>query len=451
MRFGRLMRSAALLAVAPVAVAGLAASPANAHGTLGDPISRVAACYAEGPENPRSEMCVRLVEENGTQPLYDWHEVNIANADGQHREIIPDGRLCSAGRDKYSALDNPGDWASTAVTSLPSGGDHTFEYTAAVPHAGYIEYYVTTDDWDPSTPLTWDELEPEPFAVDDQPVAENGSYTMTARLPQKSGQHLIYTIWQRTDSPEAFYTCSDVTFGGSSAEVTRAAADTEPFTADEAAYEDLDHLGADLVDPDRVGRAGGPGRGAGHDDHEVIAMVLGAILGFAGRPEEPNVANIHETLQNALECIGRDPRKDRIRLILNIPPNACVRMRPLALQQVLMNLILNAQAALRPRGGMICITVEELAEGLTKLVVADNGPGIAKELATKVFEPFVTGKTIAKPRNANEKPTGTGLGLAICRRIIEAHGGKVRVESEMGRGTTFLLTLPQARGEAGRE
>jgi chitin-binding protein len=241
MRFGRLMRSAAVLAVAPVAVAGLAVSPANAHGTLGDPVSRIAACYAEGPESPQSQMCIRLVEENGTQPLYDWHEVNIANADGQHREIIPDGQLCSAGRDKYSALDNPGDWASTAVTSLPSGGDHTFEYTAAVPHAGYIEYYVTTDDWDPSTPLTWAELESEPFAVDDQPVAENGDYTMTAELPEKSGQHLIYTIWQRTDSPEAFYSCSDVTFGGENAAVARAAEETEAFEADPAAHADIDH------------------------------------------------------------------------------------------------------------------------------------------------------------------------------------------------------------------
>ena len=241
MRFGRLARSAAVLVAAPIAIAGLTATPANAHGTLGDPISRIAACYQEGPENPQSEMCVRLVEENGTQPLYDWHEVSLGQAAGQHREIIPDGRLCSAGRDKYSALDNPGDWASTAITSLPSGTDHTFEYTAAVPHVGYIEYYVTTDDWDPETPLTWDELESEPFAVDDRPVAVDGKYTMTARLPEKSGQHLIYTIWQRTDSPEAFYSCSDVTFGGQSAEVTTAAARTTAFSVDPAAYEDLDH------------------------------------------------------------------------------------------------------------------------------------------------------------------------------------------------------------------
>ncbi|SIO84229.1 lytic polysaccharide monooxygenase [Nocardiopsis sp. JB363] len=241
MRFGRLARSAAVLVAAPIAVTGLVAAPAQAHGTLGDPISRIAACYAEGPESPRSEMCVRLVEENGTQPLYDWHEVNIANADGQHREIIPDGQLCSAGRDKYSALDNPGDWASTAVTELPSGSEYTFDYTAAVPHAGYIEYYVTTDGWDPSTPLTWGDLEAEPFAVDDQPVAEDGSYTMTAQLPEKSGRHLIYTVWQRTDSPEAFYSCSDVTFGGEGDAVNTAVEETEAFSVDPAAHEDLDH------------------------------------------------------------------------------------------------------------------------------------------------------------------------------------------------------------------
>lgn len=104
---------------------------------------------------------------------------------------------------------------------------------------------MTTDDWDPNTPLTWDELEPEPFAVDDQPVAEAGGYTMTARLPQKSGQHLIYTIWQRTDSPEAFYSCSDVTFGGEGDEVTTAAEETEAFTVDPAAQEEMDHAHAD--------------------------------------------------------------------------------------------------------------------------------------------------------------------------------------------------------------
>lgn len=240
----RFLRSAAALTAAPVVLAGLAAAPAGAHGTLGNPISRVASCYQEGPERVSSEMCVRLVRENGTQPLYDWHEVNLADADGRHREIIPDGRLCSAGRDKYSALDNPGAWQNTA---LPAGGsEFTFEYTAAVPHRGYIEYYVTRDGWDPNAPLAWDDLEPEPFAVHDQPVAENGVYSYTATLPEKSGQHLIYTIWQRTDSPEAFYTCSDVTFGGGAATAPVSNSDGEENGGFEVGEEDLaavDHDG----------------------------------------------------------------------------------------------------------------------------------------------------------------------------------------------------------------
>jgi chitin-binding protein len=217
MEFGRALRSAAVLAAAPVMIAGLAAAPASAHGTLGNPISRIAACFEEGPESPRSEACRQLVAENGTQPLYDWNEVNIADAAGRHREIIPDGELCSAGRDKYSGLDRPGEWRSTA---LPSGGEFTFEYTVTAPHRGAIEYYVTTDDWDPTTPLTWDELEPEPFLTHQDPVAADGVYSITGDLPAKSGRHMIYTIWQRSDSPEAFYTCSDVTFGPAGAATT---------------------------------------------------------------------------------------------------------------------------------------------------------------------------------------------------------------------------------------
>ena len=228
MRSGRILRSAAVLTAAPVAVAGLAMAPASAHGTLGNPISRIAACFEEGPENPQSEACRQLVAENGTQPLYDWNEVNIADAAGRHQEVIPDGELCSAGRDKYSGLDNPGEWRST---EMPSGGEFTFEYSVTAPHRGAIEYYVTTDDWDPTTPLTWAELEPEPFAVHQDPVAENGTYSITADLPQKSGQHLVYTIWQRSDSPEAFYTCSDVTFGAGGTPTTTGAADDGGFEA----------------------------------------------------------------------------------------------------------------------------------------------------------------------------------------------------------------------------
>lgn len=265
MRFGRVLRSAAVFTAVPVAVTGLATAPASAHGTLGNPVSRIAACFEEGPENPRSEVCRRLVAENGTQPLYDWNEVNIADAAGRHQEIIPDGRLCSAGRDKYSGLDDPGEWRST---QMPSGGEFSFEYSVTAPHRGAIEYYVTTDDWDPTTPLTWAELEPEPFAVHQDPVAENGTYSITADLPQKSGQHLIYTIWQRSDSPEAFYTCSDVTFGaGGTAAPAETAGDDgfeapaaeEGHGADHAAEDTTADSGAESGAPDEEGTDGADG------------------------------------------------------------------------------------------------------------------------------------------------------------------------------------------------
>ncbi|MBB6173447.1 chitin-binding protein [Nocardiopsis mwathae] len=236
MTLGRPIRTAALLAGIPLAAALLTAAPAGAHGSMGEPISRVAACYQEGPENPQSDVCKRLVEQNGTQPLYDWHEVNIANADGRHREIIPDGQLCSAGRAKYSALDTPGAWHTT---TLPTSGTHTFAYTAAVPHRGYFELYVTKDGWDQSKRPGWGDLEPEPFLRVDRPRVRNGMYHLTGELPQgKSGQHLIYAIWQRTDSPEAFYSCSDVDFGGTGASAAAFEATEEDYgdAAEHAAH-----------------------------------------------------------------------------------------------------------------------------------------------------------------------------------------------------------------------
>ncbi|MDK1475673.1 lytic polysaccharide monooxygenase [Streptomyces sp. 549] len=202
----------AALGVAPLALTGLTASPAAAHGSMSDPVSRVAACFAEGPESPKSAACKAAVAASGTQAFYDWNEVNIGDAAGRHRQIIPDGKLCSAGRDKYKGLDLPrADWPASSLNS----GAHTFQYKATAPHKGSFELYITKDGYDPGKPLTWADLETTPFAKVADPQLQNGAYVFQGTVPQKSGRHLIYSIWQRSDSPEAFYTCSDVTFGGS--------------------------------------------------------------------------------------------------------------------------------------------------------------------------------------------------------------------------------------------
>ncbi|KQX54991.1 MULTISPECIES: lytic polysaccharide monooxygenase [unclassified Streptomyces] len=202
--------AAVALATGALALSGLASSPAFAHGSMTDPVSRVSACYAEGPEAPKSAACKAAVAASGAQAFYDWNAVNIANAAGQHRRLIPDGKLCSAGNDKYRGLDLArADWPASPMAS----GAHTFRYKGTAPHRGSFALYVTKDGYDPSKPLKWSDLEEKPFATVTDPGMQNGDYVFQGTVPKKSGRHLIYSIWQRSDSPEAFYTCSDVVFG----------------------------------------------------------------------------------------------------------------------------------------------------------------------------------------------------------------------------------------------
>jgi chitin-binding protein len=203
----------AALAGVPLLLALTLVGTASAHGTMSMPPSRTYVCFLEGPETPDSAACQAAIALGGTQPVYDWNEVNLANAAGRHRELIPDGELCSAGRDKYRGFDLArADWPATA---LPAGGAFTFRYRATAPHVGTFELYVTRDGYQPTEPLGWDDLEPAPFLTATNPTLVDGAYVMTGQLPAgKTGRHLIYSIWQRSDSPEAFYTCSDVTFGG---------------------------------------------------------------------------------------------------------------------------------------------------------------------------------------------------------------------------------------------
>ncbi|MFF5706313.1 lytic polysaccharide monooxygenase [Streptomyces sp. NPDC012794] len=214
--------------LAPLAVAAYAAVPAAAHGSMTDPVSRVAACYAEGPEAPKSAACRAAVAAAGPQAFYDWNGVNIADAGGRSRSLIPDGQLCSAGHAKYKGLDLArADWPATPMAS----GAHTFRYKGTAPHRGSFELYVTKDGYDPSKPLKWSDLEPAPFAKATDPGMQNGDYVFSGTVPKKTGRHLIYSVWQRSDSPEAFYTCSDVVFGKDGGGKQDPAPGTRPGTA----------------------------------------------------------------------------------------------------------------------------------------------------------------------------------------------------------------------------
>lgn len=212
MRARRAAAAAALLCALPALAVVLVNGTAASHGTMTTPVSRVYRCYLEGPESPDSAACQAAVAAGGTQPLYDWNEINLANAAGQHRSLIPDGKLCSAGRSKYAGFDlGRADWQTTA---MPTSGSYTFKIRATAPHVGTWQLYVTKNGYNPATPLRWSDLESTPFLTAVNPVVADGYYSLTGQLPSgRTGRHLIYMIWQRSDSTEAFYSCSDVTFG----------------------------------------------------------------------------------------------------------------------------------------------------------------------------------------------------------------------------------------------
>jgi hypothetical protein len=100
------------------------------------------------------------------------------------------------------------------------------------------------------------------------------------------------------------------------------------------------------------------------------------------------------------------------------------------LRQLFMNLIINSIEAMETHG-QVCINLKVNADSKLRVEVSDNGPGVPHDKLGKIFQPFYT-----------SKKQGTGLGLATCKRIVLDHGGEIRVESEWGKGTTFLVDLP---------
>ncbi|WP_034383902.1 lytic polysaccharide monooxygenase [Herbidospora cretacea] len=209
----------AVVAALAALVAMVVASPrAQAHGATTNPASRTYACYVDGLTGgqiiPKNAACAAAVAQGGTQPLYDWYGVLRSDGAGRTRGYIPDGQLCSGGNPKYAAYDLPRtDWPSTNLTS---GARYNFVYGAWVPHPGAFRLYVTKQGYNPSQPLTWSMMEEQPFfTADPQPALDNGAYRWTANLPVRTGRHVIYAVWTRSDSAETFYSCSDVVFGGS--------------------------------------------------------------------------------------------------------------------------------------------------------------------------------------------------------------------------------------------
>jgi signal transduction histidine kinase len=173
--------------------------------------------------------------------------------------------------------------------------------------------------------------------------------------------------------------------------------------------------------------------------------ICASMLGLARGESSFGEVSVQKLVDEVLQVLARDPQKDGIALRVQVQPELIVHGDPVQLEQVLLNLLINARQAMLGKGGSL--TIKGVSEGdHVKLQVIDTGPGIAKNLLAKIFEPFFTTKHAVRRGEAK----GTGLGLAICKEIIEHHSGRIEVNSEVGKGTSFTIYLPTADMTSGR-
>jgi signal transduction histidine kinase len=169
--------------------------------------------------------------------------------------------------------------------------------------------------------------------------------------------------------------------------------------------------------------------------------ICSSMLGLARGESSFCDVSIQRLVDEVLLVMARDPQKDGLALRVQIQPELTVYADPVQLEQVLLNLLINARHAMMgSRNGSLTIKAAAVdGSDEVRLQVIDTGPGIPEKLLPKIFQPFFTTKGTAK----RGETKGTGLGLAICKEIVEHHKGRIEVESVQGKGTTFSIYLPQ--------
>jgi two-component system NtrC family sensor kinase len=162
--------------------------------------------------------------------------------------------------------------------------------------------------------------------------------------------------------------------------------------------------------------------------------IVAGLLNFARQQEVLlQETNLHQVLDQSIEAARHQPTFARVQIVRQYDPDVpTIQADPGQLQQVFVNLLNNAAEAM-PDGGTITISTRLVDQQWVEIKVSDTGCGIPEEHLSRLFTPFFTTKPPGK---------GTGLGLSIVYGIIKMHRGQIAVESRVGEGTTFTITLP---------
>ena len=163
--------------------------------------------------------------------------------------------------------------------------------------------------------------------------------------------------------------------------------------------------------------------------------IIESLLKFARQEKallEPT--DINRVVEDSIAIVLHELELHQIKIHKDLAPQLpMIRGNANQLQQVLMNLLINAQHAMEGSSGTVTLSTRLASPDQIEVRVVDTGPGIPQEIQKRIFEPFFSTKPTGK---------GTGLGLSVSYGIIKDHGGEIRPESEPGQGATFVITLP---------
>ncbi|SFI25371.1 sensor histidine kinase [Planctomicrobium piriforme] len=170
------------------------------------------------------------------------------------------------------------------------------------------------------------------------------------------------------------------------------------------------------------------------------AKITTGLLSYArARETRQESTSLTRVVQDVLVLVEKDLQIHRIRVELKMAGDPHARINAGEIQQVLLNLLVNARQAMQP-GGTITISVTEDAEHQwAEVSVKDTGSGIPAEKLPQIFTRFYSTKSADQNGQG-----GNGLGLALCKKIMDSHQGRIRVESAPGYGTKFTLKFPTA-------
>jgi signal transduction histidine kinase len=164
-----------------------------------------------------------------------------------------------------------------------------------------------------------------------------------------------------------------------------------------------------------------------------MTELIESLLEFSRTRESlrPSYGDVRSAVDRAVQGVKAHPEFQRIRIRISSEGSAEGWFDCKKLERALLNLLLNACEAVPPESGKIDISLKRQGESL-KILIGDNGPGIADAVRGRLFEPFVS----------HGKENGTGMGLTVVQKILQDHGGDVQVEQTSASGTTFRASLP---------